>query len=167
MTAVGALFEDGTEVRGRMLFGCDDNRSRVRREMFGTEKSANQSIPVTMFDFTMQVTAEQAATIRALDPVFLQGTASANDVSLYTSRKFQTNYVNHRQLICSLTRNLACMNVTDRMGLQDSISILQGKQTQANHLRLSDKAFRLLLNLGNHTPELQRNPYSKSSPSLV
>ena len=74
-----------------MLFGCDGNRSRVRREMFGAEKSANQRIPITMFGFTMQVTAEQAAPIRALDPFFLQGTASANDVSLYTSRRFQAN----------------------------------------------------------------------------
>lgn len=41
-----------------------------------------------MFGFTMQVTAEQAAPIRALDPFFLQGTASANDVSMYTSCKF-------------------------------------------------------------------------------
>ncbi|KAF1929734.1 uncharacterized protein M421DRAFT_91547 [Didymella exigua CBS 183.55] len=38
-----------------------------------------------MFGFTMQVTAEQAAPIRALDPFFLQGTASANHVSMYTS----------------------------------------------------------------------------------
>lgn len=56
-----------------MLFGCDGNRSRVRREIFGNEKSANQRIPITMFGFTMQATAEQAEPIRALDPFFLQG----------------------------------------------------------------------------------------------
>lgn len=45
-----------------------------------------------MFGFAMQVTAEQAEPIRSLDPFFLQGTASANDVSLYTSRKFTLKY---------------------------------------------------------------------------
>lgn len=74
-----------------MLFGCDGNRSRVRREIFGAIESANQRVPITMFGFTMQVTAEQAEPIRSLDPFFLQGTASANDVSLYTSRRLQTN----------------------------------------------------------------------------
>jgi hypothetical protein len=45
----------------------------------------NHPIPVSMFGFTMQITADQAASIRSLDPFFLQGTASANDVSMYTS----------------------------------------------------------------------------------
>lgn len=75
-----------------MLFGCDGNRSRVRREIFGNEKSANQRIPITMFGFTTQATAEQAKPIRALDPFFLQGTASANDVFLYTSCEFLLQY---------------------------------------------------------------------------
>lgn len=73
--------------RGRMLFGCDGNRSRVRREIFGPEQSVNRPIPVSMFGFTMRITAAQAEPIRALDPFFLQGTASASDVSMYTSRK--------------------------------------------------------------------------------
>lgn len=74
-----------------MLFGCDGNRSRVRQEIFGGLESANQRVPIIMFSFTTQVTAKQAAPIRALDPFFLQGTASANDVCLYTSRRLQTN----------------------------------------------------------------------------
>jgi 2-polyprenyl-6-methoxyphenol hydroxylase-like FAD-dependent oxidoreductase len=68
-----------------MLFGCDGNRSRVRQEIFGQEQSTNHPIPVSMFGFTMQITAEQAKSIRSLDPFFMQGTASANDVSMYTS----------------------------------------------------------------------------------
>ena len=68
-----------------MLFGCDGNRSRVRQEIFGQEQSMNHPIPVSMFGFTMQITAEQAKPIRSLDPFFLQGTASANNVSMYTS----------------------------------------------------------------------------------
>jgi hypothetical protein len=40
-----------------------------------------------MLGFTMQVTAEQAGGIRDLDPFFMQGTASASDLSMYTSRK--------------------------------------------------------------------------------
>lgn len=83
---MSARFEDGTEIRGRMLFGCDGNRSRVRQEIFGVEQSANQRVPITMFGFTIPVTASQAAPIRALDPFFLQGTASADNMSLYTSR---------------------------------------------------------------------------------
>lgn len=68
-----------------MLFGCDGNHSRVRQEIFGQEQSTNHPIPVSMFGFTMQITAEQAKSIRSLDPFFMQGTASANDVSMYTS----------------------------------------------------------------------------------
>ena len=68
-----------------MLFGCDGNRSRVREEIFGQEQSMNHPIPVSMFGFIMQITAEQAKPIRSLDPFFLQGTASANNVSMYTS----------------------------------------------------------------------------------
>lgn len=75
-----------------MLFGCDGSRSRVRQQMFGPEKSENQRIPISMFGFTMQLIAEQVESIRTLDPFFLQGTASANDVSLYTSRKFSLKY---------------------------------------------------------------------------
>ena len=73
-----------------MLFGCDGNRSRVRQEIFGQEQSMNHPIPVSMFGFTMQITAEQAKPIRLLDPFFMQGTASANDVSMYTSCQFPT-----------------------------------------------------------------------------
>jgi 2-polyprenyl-6-methoxyphenol hydroxylase-like FAD-dependent oxidoreductase len=73
-----------------MLFGCDGNRSRVRQEIFGQEQSTNHPIPVSMFGFTMQITAEQAKPIRSLDPFFMQGTASANDVSMYTSRESPT-----------------------------------------------------------------------------
>ena len=72
-----------------MLFGCDGSRSRVRRGLYGPEKSTNNRIPVTMFGFTMQVTTEQATRVRELDPFFMQGTASANDVSMYTSRESQ------------------------------------------------------------------------------
>ncbi|KAJ8110088.1 hypothetical protein OPT61_g6972 [Boeremia exigua] len=85
MTSVGARFEDGTECRGRMLFGCDGSHSRVRHAIYPPEKRANYQIPVCMFGFTMQLTAAQAKPIRELDPFFLQGTASANDVFMYIS----------------------------------------------------------------------------------
>jgi 2-polyprenyl-6-methoxyphenol hydroxylase-like FAD-dependent oxidoreductase len=70
-----------------MIFGCDGSHSQVRRESFPPNKYANHRIPVSMFGFTMQVTAAQARPIRELDPFFLQGTASANDVFMYISCK--------------------------------------------------------------------------------
>lgn len=87
MTAVGAHFADGTECRGRILFGCDGSHSSVRYRSGPPEIFANHQIPVSMFGFTMQVTAAQAKPIRELDPFFLQGTASANDVFMYISCK--------------------------------------------------------------------------------
>ncbi|KAH6629802.1 FAD binding domain-containing protein [Boeremia exigua] len=84
ISAVGARFEDGTEYQGRMLFGCDGSHSWVRRES-APGSHDNHQIPVIMFGFTMQLTAAQAEPIRELDPFFLQGTASANDVFMYIS----------------------------------------------------------------------------------
>lgn len=89
MTSISAYFEDGTEYRGRMLFGCDGSRSKVRHETAPEGKHINYRIPVSLFGFTMQVTTAQANPIRELDPFFLQGIASANDVFMYISCKFQ------------------------------------------------------------------------------
>lgn len=70
-----------------MLFGCDGSHSQVRRESSLPDEHVNHQIPISLFGFTMQVTAAQAKPILELDPFFLQGTASASDVFMYVSCK--------------------------------------------------------------------------------
>jgi 2-polyprenyl-6-methoxyphenol hydroxylase-like FAD-dependent oxidoreductase len=71
-----------------MIFGCDGSHSRVRRKLLPLGEAINHQIPVSMFGFTIQVTAEQAKPIRELDPFFLQGTASASDLFTFISCKY-------------------------------------------------------------------------------
>lgn len=87
-----AVFEDGTECQGQLIFGCDGSHSRVRRALF-PEQFENYQIPVQMFGFTLRVTADQARPIRQLDPFFLQGTSSENNVFMYTSCKFCSSFI--------------------------------------------------------------------------
>jgi 2-polyprenyl-6-methoxyphenol hydroxylase-like FAD-dependent oxidoreductase len=81
-----AIFEDGSSCLGRLILGCDGNRSQVRRVLY-RGLFATSPIPVRLFGFTLRVSAEEAAPIRTLDPFFLQGTASTNNIYMYLSRK--------------------------------------------------------------------------------
>ncbi|KAF2823824.1 FAD binding domain-containing protein [Ophiobolus disseminans] len=82
--SVAAVFEDGSTHQGRLIVGCDGGHSRVRRALLH-QRYNNHPIPVRLLGFTLAVKAEQAGPIRALDPFFLQGTASVSNVFMYIS----------------------------------------------------------------------------------
>ncbi|KAF1962095.1 FAD binding domain-containing protein [Byssothecium circinans] len=123
--SVNAIFEDGTTVRGRMIFGCDGSHSRVRRALLPSGFQ-NHRIPVRMFGFTMLVTAEQSKPIRELDPFFLQGTASASDVFMYISllQAPQTPEKSHEGYLYQV-----CISWDTAKGLPNSIAAAAVKST--------------------------------------
>ncbi|KAH8653787.1 FAD binding domain-containing protein [Xylariales sp. PMI_506] len=79
---VRARFENGEVVDGSLLIGCDGNASRVRRSLF-PEIASNYQIPVRVTGIRATYTPEEIAPLRALDPFFLQGTASENNSFIY------------------------------------------------------------------------------------
>ncbi|KAF5666673.1 FAD-binding protein [Fusarium heterosporum] len=81
--SVTAIFEDGNSVTGSLLIACDGSHSRVRRSMF--PDWSMYDIPVRMLGMKLEFSAEQFQPIRDLDPFFLQGTHSRNDVFVYMS----------------------------------------------------------------------------------
>ncbi|KAM0355102.1 hypothetical protein ACHAPU_000961 [Fusarium lateritium] len=81
--SVTATFEDGSSMTGSLLIACDGSHSRVRRSMFPDWNMYN--IPVRMLGMKLELSPEQFKPIRDLDPFFLQGTHSKNDMFVYMS----------------------------------------------------------------------------------
>ncbi|KAF4993471.1 hypothetical protein FGRMN_6477 [Fusarium graminum] len=81
--SVTALFEDGSSATGGLLIACDGSHSRVRRSMF--PDWGMHDIPVRMLGMKLELSPEQFEPIRDLDPFFLQGTHSKNDMFVYIS----------------------------------------------------------------------------------
>lgn len=76
-------FEDGEEVVGRLLVACDGGNSRIRRMLFPERQS--YKIPISVMGVKVEYTEEQMEVVRKLDPIFLQGTASANGTYTFFS----------------------------------------------------------------------------------
>ncbi|KAK4455425.1 putative FAD-dependent monooxygenase [Podospora aff. communis PSN243] len=81
--SVTAHFDDGSSVIGRLLVACDGGNSRIRRALF--PERPTYRIPIGVMGVKAEYTPEQMQPLQKLDPVFLQGTASANDTYAYFS----------------------------------------------------------------------------------
>ena len=82
--SVTVQFEDGSSCIGSILAACDGSRSRVRSILYPSNYR-NYKLPIRFLGVTAHYSAEQAARVRAIDPLFFQGTDSTTDAYLYFS----------------------------------------------------------------------------------
>ncbi|KAM0816018.1 putative FAD-binding domain-containing protein [Seiridium cardinale] len=68
---VRAHFQDGTSVDGTILIGADGNNSNVRKFLMPEHHELNR-LPVHLVGVVRHFTPEQAAPVRALDPLLFQ-----------------------------------------------------------------------------------------------
>ena len=86
VSTVTVEFEDGSSSSGCLVVGCDGVQSKTRRALFPSSYGA-WSIPIRVLGLRVNCLPDKAESIRALDPFFLQGTASGNDSFMYISSK--------------------------------------------------------------------------------
>jgi 2-polyprenyl-6-methoxyphenol hydroxylase-like FAD-dependent oxidoreductase len=68
---IRAHFQDGTSAEGTILIGADGNNSNVRKFLMPEDHELNK-LPVHLVGVVRHFTPEQAAPIRALDPLLFQ-----------------------------------------------------------------------------------------------
>ena len=87
--SVTVHFVDGSSAAGRLLVACDGGNSRIRRVLFPDQPS--YKIPIRVIGVKTKYTPEQMEPLRKLDPIFLQGTSSANDTYSFVSSKYHAS----------------------------------------------------------------------------
>ncbi|KAH7419331.1 monooxygenase-like protein [Cadophora sp. MPI-SDFR-AT-0126] len=70
--SVVVKFEDGAEVEGSLVVGCDGATSRVRRVLC-PDTGALRQLPVRFLGVTLELLAKDMALLRAIDPLLFQG----------------------------------------------------------------------------------------------
>ncbi|KAI9650021.1 hypothetical protein NHQ30_000034 [Ciborinia camelliae] len=65
------VFEDGQDIRGRLVIGADGARSTVRRLLLGPKHSLNTRLPYAATFVQSRFTREQALFLRSFHPLFL------------------------------------------------------------------------------------------------
>ncbi len=98
-----AHFDDGTSSAGWLIAACDGASSRIRRALFLEQHSYR--IPIRVMGVKVEYTSEQIEPLQALDPFFLQGTASGNDTYVYFSGKLSTQHASQRQRATDIPSN--------------------------------------------------------------
>ncbi|KAI4864445.1 hypothetical protein F4820DRAFT_334105 [Hypoxylon rubiginosum] len=69
---VRAHFQDGTFADGTILIGADGNNSNVRKHLLPADHALSP-LPVSLIGVVRHFSPEQAAPVRALDPLLFQG----------------------------------------------------------------------------------------------
>lgn len=81
---VTAFFEDGTTASGSIIIGAEGSRSRTR-EIVCPDMYQLQPLPIRSSGLAVQFTPEQAAPLRAYDPLLFQGMHPVTEAFLWFS----------------------------------------------------------------------------------